>query len=139
MLRDYTLREQGHKVRLVPLIPGQQVLDAAADPQWLRSCRQRQQMIVSTLNAIVAKPLYRTSAGNQTFNAEITGIPFSGTIYRYGQGWKAVVNLPNTNSAEHSDRSFPDPTAARDWMVTHLVRALCEYATTWHAKQNYPW
>ena len=32
MLRDYALRQQGHKVRLVPLIPGQQVLDAAADP-----------------------------------------------------------------------------------------------------------
>jgi hypothetical protein len=139
MLRDYALRQQGHKVRLVPLIPGQQVLDAAADPAWQRSCRERQRVIASVLDGIVAKALYRTSTGNQTFQAEITGIPFSGTVYRYGDGWKAVVNRPNTNKPEHSDRIFPHPTPARDWMVTHLIRALCDYVTTWHAKQNYPW
>ncbi len=138
MLRDYTLREQGVPCRIVPLTPGRDILATAGDAVFRRACEERQQLIAANVPRLIDDSIYRTTSGNYHFEAEVTGIPFSGTIFRRDSMWRFVINRPGVKAAEFSDSyiAFCDCERA---MVDWVVRALCEYVTTPHARQKYPW
>jgi len=139
MLRDYALRERGVPCRTLPLIPDQELVDAVVRPGGRQAWAERQRVIAKTLGATVSRALYVAGTGNCTFRAEVAGIPVSGTIFRRGSGWKAVINRPGVERPEYLAPIFPSWHTCRDGMVRYLVEVLTEYAATQHATKHYPW
>lgn len=138
MLRDFELRQRGVTCRVVTLSPGPVV---AVNTQRNRKRALRQQVIRDVLPGTVEEGLHPSRLGkaSHTFNAEITGIPFSGTIFYRNGDWRFVTNRPDTGAGEFSNQSFDSFATCRTAMIDRLMQALCQYVAAGHADIKYPW